>query len=88
MIDLWAEIEKHQPLAIRAGFGEEWADMCREKTPEAARSMFDAALGQWRHSCTNEAEAAARAAHAALEAVAVWYAVQNLKKILNAPERF
>lgn len=33
---MWDRLTAHQPYADARGYGEAWAHMCRERTPEAA----------------------------------------------------
>ena len=33
---MWEQLTAHQPFADQRGYGEAWARMCEEKTPEAA----------------------------------------------------
>ena len=55
---MWEQLTAHQPFADQRGYGEAWARMCEEKTPEAA----------W------AAEAAEAAADADADADAAWAA--------------
>jgi hypothetical protein len=38
METMWAELAKHQPMANKLGYGDEWARMCELKTKEAAET--------------------------------------------------
>ena len=64
---MWTVVLPHlQPLADEKGFGEEWQDMCRLKTPEAAAVAAVAA----RDAAAFAAKAATKAADAATYAAA------------------
>lgn len=38
METMWAELAKHQPIANKLGYGDEWARMCELRTKEAAEA--------------------------------------------------
>jgi hypothetical protein len=38
MEKMWVELAKHQPIADKQGYGDEWARMCNRKTEEAAKA--------------------------------------------------
>lgn len=64
---MWQELEKHQPIADRLGYGQEWKHMCVERKIDACRTASDAADA----ACY----AAARAARAAR--AAAWNAARD-----------
>ena len=68
---MWERLAQHQPFADARGYGSEWARMCRERTPEAAKTAAEAAwaaaAAAWAEAA--EARAAAAEARAAAEAV-------------------
>jgi hypothetical protein len=41
--EMWQRLAQHQPYADERGYGEAWAKMCRERTPEAALDAARAA---------------------------------------------
>jgi len=41
--EMWKALEKHQPIADRLGYGQEWKQMCVERTEDACRTARDAA---------------------------------------------
>ena len=78
---MWDEcLPQIQPLADKSGFGDEWRDMCRLKTPESARLAKRAAAADAYASASAAAAADAVAyayASAAANAVASAYAAAN-----------
>ena len=41
--DMWQRLAQHQPFADARGYGPAWAEMCRERTPDAAVNAARAA---------------------------------------------
>jgi hypothetical protein len=41
---MWNKLAQHQPFADQRGYGEAWARMCVERTPEATAAARDEAL--------------------------------------------
>jgi hypothetical protein len=42
--EMWERLVQHQPYANQKGYGEIWANMCAERTQEAAASAYAAAI--------------------------------------------
>jgi hypothetical protein len=62
MNEMWEALERYQPYADKHGFGPQWLKMTTERTAEAARAAWAAAVAR----ATWAAEAAAWAAVDAL----------------------
>ena len=67
--DMWERLAQHQPYADARGYGEAWARMCEEKTPEAAVAASNAAAEA--ELAVEEAPWAAGVARARAERAAV-----------------
>ena len=71
--EMWSRLEAHQPFADARGYGDAWAKLCRERTPE----LVEMAAAAWAAAaCAAEAVYAA-AADAKLSAEyaedAIWH---------------
>ena len=65
---MWVRLEAHQPYADKHGYGPAWAEMCRDRTVEAADAAWDAAWDAWA-AAKGAAGASARAAAGAAGAI-------------------
>ena len=64
--EMWIRLTAHQPFASQWGYGEAWAKMCTERTPEAAKDAEAAIWSELKAArCTGVATWAALAASAA-----------------------
>jgi hypothetical protein len=83
--EMWTALAAYQPQADKAGHGDTWATMCREKTSEAAWSAAGAAASE----ATDAAEAAAMSAWSAGDdkaAGADWWAQKVIDGINKLKE--
>ena len=66
---MWERLAAHQPYADQRGYGEAWAQMCAERTPEAAEA---AAAAAWAVLATQAWWAAWAAARGATDEATGW----------------
>ena len=69
---MWERLAQHQPFADQRGYGEAWARMCEEKTPEAAWAAEAAALAADADADAAWAAAAVAAAVRAAKTAVEW----------------
>jgi len=82
--EMWAALEAHQPIADARGYGLEWREMCRERTPESATAA-GAAAGDTDWAAWAAAWAAARAAASLVDAE-MWakFAIERIARAEEA----
>lgn len=81
---MWKELETHQPIADKKGYGAEWARMCELKTKEAAAAARGAAWPVVAAAAAASAAVAAADAMAAAEAVAAAASKRAIEYIIKA----
>jgi hypothetical protein len=79
--EMWARLEEYQPIADKRGYGTEWAKMCRERTPRAAKWVAKAAAATDAAAWAADAARAAKwAAKAATDAAWAASAARNAER--------
>lgn len=85
--EMWQELEEHQPVADRLGYGQEWKHMCVERTVDACRTAARAAYDA-RYAAARAARASAwDAAWDAIHVAAAAYKAADTVKNLNQGEQ-